>query len=338
MTTRAKTIVLAFTMVSVLATPFAEAARLGKGKSAGMQRSAPTRSYQPSTPVPQPMAAPAPRGAAVPPAQAPAKSGVGTALAAGAAGAVAGAAIGYMAGSSGNDKAAQQGQQQNAAPADQQSQAAHQPAQQPEKGGMPWGMLALLGLVLVGGMMFFRRKAGNPAANAPQPAGMPRGMADNHGQSNFDAIPKIGSGMNGGAAPAGNGFGGGFNAAPAPARLPDGTETPHFLRQAKATFLHLQSLNTPESLEEVRKYMTPDLFSALAGDIAGNSGVADFSQLDCQLSDATVENGAYIASVTFSGNVSEEVGAPAVPFTETWHYVKDGGTGGKWLVAGIQQN
>ncbi|ERE17666.1 Tim44 domain-containing protein, partial [Pseudogulbenkiania ferrooxidans] len=169
-------------------------------------------------------------------------------------------------------------------------------------------------------------------------AGMPRGMADNHGQSNFDAIPKIGSGMNGGAAPAGNGFGGGFNAAPAPARLPDGTETPHFLRQAKATFLHLQSLNTPESLEEVRKYMTPDLFRALAGDIAGNSGVADFSQLDCQLSDATVENGAYIASVTFSGNVSEEVGAPAVPFTETWHYVKDGGTGGKWLVAGIQQD
>ena len=41
MTTRAKTIMLAFTMVSVLATPFAEAARLGKGKSAGMQRSAP---------------------------------------------------------------------------------------------------------------------------------------------------------------------------------------------------------------------------------------------------------------------------------------------------------
>ncbi|AXE29499.1 Tim44 domain-containing protein [Chromobacterium phragmitis] len=340
MTTRAKTIVLAFTMVSVLATPFAEAARIGKGKSAGMQRSAPTRSYQPAAPAQQPMAAPQARGGAAAPAQAPAKSGVGTALAAGAAGAVAGAAIGYMAGSSGNDKAAQQpGQQQNAMPADQQPQAAHQaaPQQQPEKGGMPWGMLALLGLALVGGMMFFRRKAGNPAANAPQPAGMPRGMADQTPQSSFDAIPKIGSGLNGGAAPAGNGLGGGFNAAPAAARLPDGTETPHFLRQAKATFLHLQNLNSADSLEEVRKYMTPDLFNALREDIAGNSGVADFPQLDCQLSDASIENGAYIASVTFSGNVSEEVGAPAVPFTETWHYVKDGTTGGKWLVAGIQQ-
>ena len=42
MTPRAKTIMLAFTLVSVLAAPFAEAARLGGGKSAGMRRSAPT--------------------------------------------------------------------------------------------------------------------------------------------------------------------------------------------------------------------------------------------------------------------------------------------------------
>ncbi|OHX21385.1 Tim44 domain-containing protein [Chromobacterium sphagni] len=327
MTTRAKTIVLAFTMVSVLASPFAEAARLGKGKSAGMQRSAPTRTYQPSTPAPQPMAAPQAGGI---PAQAPQKSGpgIGTALAAGAVG----AAAGYMIGSSGNEKQAAPAQQ-NAAPTEQQA-AQSTPAQQ-EKGGMPWGMLALLGLALVGGMMYFRRKAGNPVGNAPQPAGMPQGM--NSQASGFDAIPKIGSGLsnNGGFS-----NGGGFNAAPAsaPARLPDGTETPNFLRQAKATFLHLQSLNTPESLEEVRKYMTPELFNALRDDIGGNSAVADFPQLDCQLADATVENGRYVASVQFSGNVSEEVGSPIVPFSETWHYIKDGSTGGKWLVAGIQQN
>ncbi|QEL56856.1 Tim44 domain-containing protein [Chromobacterium paludis] len=324
MTTRAKTIVLAFTMVSVLATPFAEAARLGKGKSAGMQRSTPTRSYQPSTPAPA-QHAPAPMAA---PAQAqPQKKGpgLGTALAAGAAG----AAAGYMLGSAGNDKqhAAQQPTQQNGGD--------YAPAQQQKQGGMPWGMLALLGLLLVGGFMFFRRKAGNPAANAPQPAGMPQGMAQQPG--GFAPIPKIGSGMNGGANQ--QGFGGGFNAPAAPmTRLPDGTETPHFLRQAKATFLHLQSLNTPDSMEEVRKYMLPDLFNSLLGDIASNSGVADFPQLDCQLADATVEGGRYIASVRFSGQVSEEVGAPVEPFSEVWHYVKDANTGGRWLLAGIQQD
>ncbi|POA97526.1 Tim44 domain-containing protein [Chromobacterium sinusclupearum] len=328
MTTRAKTIVLAFTMVSVLATPFAEAARLGKGKSAGMQRSTPTRTYQPSTPAQAPQSAGVPAPAAAPAQAQPQKSGpgIGTALAAGAAG----AAAGYMLGSAGSDK---QHANQQAAPQDAAGNAA--PAQQQKDSGMPWGMLALLGLLLVGGFMFFRRKAGAPGANAPQPAGMPQGMAEQ--PRGFDPIPKIGSGMNGGNS---QGFGGGFNAAQAApqTRLPDGTETPNFLRQAKATFLHLQSLNTPDSMEEVRKYMTPDLFNALIGDISSNSGVADFSQLDCQLADATVEDGRYIASVRFSGQVSEEVGAPVVPFSEIWHYIKDGSTGGRWLVAGIQQD
>ncbi|POZ63905.1 Tim44 domain-containing protein [Chromobacterium alticapitis] len=327
MTTRAKTIVLAFTLVSVLATPFAEAARLGKGKSAGMQRSTPTRSYQPSTPAPA-QHAPAPAAAPAPTQAQPQKSGpgLGTALAAGAAG----AAAGYMLGSAGSDK---QHAAQQAAPQDGAAAAA--PAQQQKESGMPWGMLALLGLLLAGGFMFFRRKAGNPAANAPQPAGMPQGMAQQAG--GFEPIPKIGSGMNGGASQ--QGFGGGVNAPAAPmTRLPDGTETPHFLRQAKATFLHLQNLNTPDSMEEVRKYMTPDLFNALLGDIAANSGVADFPQLDCQLADATLENGRYVASVRFSGQVSEEVGSPVVPFSEIWHYIKDDSTGGRWLVAGIQQD
>lgn len=309
MTTRAKTIMLAFTMVSVLATPFAEAARMGKGKSAGMQRSAPTKSYQPAAPAPQPMA-PAP--AAAPQKKGP---GIGTAVAAGAAG----AAAGYMLGSAMSDKGHASGG-----------------ASEPAGSGFPWGTLALLGLVLIGGLMFFRRKAGAPAMNAPQPAGMPQGMASQPTQ--FDPIPKIGSGL--GAPQQNNGFGGGFAPAAASmaARLPDGTETPNFLRQAKATFLHLQSLNTPESLEEVRKYMTPDLFNALREDIAGNSSVADFPQLDCQLADAATEGGRYIASVRFSGTVSEDVGAPTVPFVETWHYVKDDSTTGKWLVAGIQQD
>jgi hypothetical protein len=83
MTPRAKTIMLAFTLVSVLAAPFAEAARLGGGKSAGMRRSAPTKSYQQPTPMPAPAAAPQ----AAPQAQPKKGPGIGTAIAAGAAGA-----------------------------------------------------------------------------------------------------------------------------------------------------------------------------------------------------------------------------------------------------------
>ncbi|TCP12991.1 putative lipid-binding transport protein (Tim44 family) [Crenobacter luteus] len=302
MTTKTKSALLALTLVSLLAAPLAEAARVGKGRSSGMQRSAPTQSYQqPSTP----MAAPA-RPAAAPAQAAPQKGpGLGTALAAGAAGAAAGYMIGQaMDSSAGSSEAGS---------------------------GFPWGTLAIGGLLLVGAMMFFRRRQAQTHGRLATPGGAPMHYQPPQapaGNSQFGAIPPIGAGLGGGAAPLG---------ATGLARLPDGTETPHFLRQAKATFLHLQSLNTPESLEEVRKYMTPELFEALRADIAGNSDVADFPSLDCQLTDAVDEGGRFVASVRFSGTVSESVGAPAEPFAETWHYVKDKG-GQRWLLAGIQQD
>jgi len=161
------------------------------------------------------------------------------------------------------------------------------------------------------------------AANAPSP------LANDH---RFDPIPQIGSGFPGSSSSQA-GFG-----SPDLRRLPDGTETPYFLRQAKATFLHLQSLNSPDSLDEVRRYMTPELFDELRGEIASNSEVADFSQLDCQLIDAAEENGRYIASVRFDGLVSESVNSSPVPFVEVWNFVKNPGLSDKWMVAGIQQN
>ncbi|RQW25868.1 Tim44 domain-containing protein [Rhodobacteraceae bacterium CH30] len=302
MSSYAKTLVLALSMASMLAAPFAEAAKLGKSKSFGMKRSAPTQNYQQParTPV-QPMA----------PAQQPRKGpGVGTAIAAGAAG----AAAGYMLGSAMSGGEASGG------------------ANEAAGSGMPWGTLAMLGLLFAGGMMLFRRRMANqatPAMRAPQMAGMPM-SAPAPQNARFDSIPSIGSGLQGGAAGAMAGSYG-------QQRLPDGTEVPAFLRQAKATFLHLQSLNSPDNVDEISKYMTPDLFAAMREDILSNSGMADFPQLECSVLDAVTEGGRYIASVRFSGTVSEDVNAATVPFAETWHYVKDSGSP-RWLLAGIQQD
>lgn len=299
MTTRAKTVILAFSMISLLAAPLAEAARVGSGKSSGMRRSAPTQSYQRQQVPPQQPVAPAP---AAPQKKGP---GVGTAIAAGAAG----AAAGYMLGSAMSDKAGA-------------SAGAAAPAS--EGAGFPWGTLALVGLAVMAGMMFLRRRSA--MAQQPQPAGMPMSAPQ---ASHFEPIPKIGSGLGGGAAPA----------APASLqRLSDGTEIPAFLRQAKATFMHLQSLNSADNVDEIRKYMTPELFAELRDDIASNRELADFPQLDCEVIDAADEGGRHIASVRFSGTVSEAIGAPAQPFAETWHYVKDASSGSRWLVAGIQQD
>lgn len=294
MISRAKTSFLALSLIAVLASPLAEAARVGKGKSAGMQRAAPTQSFNQQQAVPSkgPMQAP---GQVAPQQKG---SGVGGMVAAGAAG----AAAGYLLGSAMGD----------------------------DDGGFPW--LAVIGGSLAGLALltFLRRRAAGQQAARRAP---PLQTQPTHFQpAPAGGIPPIGAGQQ----PA---FGGGGITPPPMSlqRLPDGTEAPHFLRQAKATFLHLQNLNSADSLEEVRKYMTPDLYTSLKDDIAANTEPADFPQLDCQVVEATVENSRMIASVRFHGMVSESVGAPAVAFSETWHYVKDDANG-KWLVAGIQQN
>ena len=312
MNTRAKTMILAFSLASMLAAPFAEAARMGGGRSSGMRRSTATQSYTPPPAQAAPAAAPAPAQ----------KSGigVGTAEATG----VAGAAAGYMIGSAMNNNG-------RAAAPSSAPVATAAPAPAPAQPGIPWHLVALLGLIFVVGLIWFRRRVGMPNGLPPSmgaPLQAPR-------DSRFDPIPAIGSGIPGYS-----------NNTPQQLqdtglrRLPDGTETPYFMRQAKATFQHLQSLNSPDSVDEVRRYMTPELFAELRGDIGRNGDVADFPQLDCQLLSAGEEEGRYVASVRYSGLVSEEVNAAPVPFSETWHFVKDTGSGlsGKWMVAGIQQN
>jgi hypothetical protein len=309
-----KTTVLALTLVSLLAAPFADAARLGKSRNSGMYRTAPSQTVR-AAPAPAPLQ-PVPQAPAQPQ-PAPRKGpGIGTAIAAGAAG----AAAGYMLGHATSANAAPPAQTAPAPNGSTQSWASAPAAPAPS---FPWGTLALVGLAVLGAYLFFRRRSatGEQMRRDYQPepqAAMQPGQA-------FPPIPQIGSGMPG------------FNQPAVPSRLPDGTETPNFLRQAKATFLHLQSLNTPESVEEIRRYMTPELFNELRNDIATNGDVADFPQLECNLLEAVQEGGRYIASVRFSGTVSESVGAPTQPFSETWHYLKDPAVADRWVVAGIQQ-
>lgn len=275
------------------------AARMGKSSNLGMQRSNTTSqsSYQPS--------------ANTATAAQPQKKGLGVGSVV--AGAAAGAVGGYLLGKAMNSNESST-------------------ASQSSGSSIPWGVIGILGMLLVIGLMIFRRKTA-PAANS----------------ANFN-----------GSAPNGNGFqiptinrdNANYNvqaqnnpgAAPMQAnyqnmeRMADGVEAQFFLRQVKGMFLHIQSMNTPDNVSEVAKYMTPDLYSEVKSMITGNDYVADFSQLDCQYLQSAIENGQYVASAKFFGKVSESPNSPVVDFSEIWHFVKPTGVdGAKWLVAGIQQ-
>ena len=61
-------------------------------------------------------------------------------------------------------------------------------------------------------------------------------------------------------------------------------------------------------------------------------------QLNAELLDVSSETDRALASVRFSGQISEEVNAPPEAFSEVWHLSKpvDGSRG--WCIAGIQQS
>lgn len=120
--------------------------------------------------------------------------------------------------------------------------------------------------------------------------------------------------------------------------MADGSNPEAFLRFARQRFNHVQSMNNASNLEEICRYFTPDMFADIRNDIINNQDTAEFSDLNADLADSTQENGQYIASVRFSGLVSDELGSAQQPFSEVWHFVKPVGSQQDWLIAGIQQD
>lgn len=312
----------ALLMATLVAAPIAEAKRAGGGKSHGMSRSSSTsQSYQQprqATPTQQQTTTPQKSG-----------PGVGSMVAAG----VAGAAVGAVAANALADDKNPTATEQQAAEQDQQE----------EKGGIPSWLWVLLAAAIA---FFVFRKLGAKkklAANNPY-------APNNSGQNNFgrpsspqstarqsgDNTNIFGQSVAGGAATQAP-----FGAASMNSgnQLPDGTEPAAFLRIARQRFNHIQSVNSASNVEEIRRYLTPELYNSMYSDIVANQDqdVAEFSNLNAMVVESTTENGQYVVSVRFTGTVSEDLNSLPQPFTEIWHFVKPAGSQQDWVVAGIQQ-
>ncbi|MDR3428537.1 MULTISPECIES: Tim44 domain-containing protein [Silvimonas] len=191
-------------------------------------------------------------------------------------------------------------------------------------GGLPWGWLILLGGLTLAGFMFLRRRERPVVDPYPETRPVPGWNDSAKVNTQNQKVYRIGEGvMQSGQS--------------APASLPDGTDTQAFLRHAKASFQHLQAMNSPEQLEELRKYLTPELFTALHGEIEENREIADFPALNIDLLDISDESAHLVASVRFKGQVSEYVNAPVEAFEEVWHFTKQKAPAARWLLAGIEQ-
>ena len=186
-------------------------------------------------------------------------------------------------------------------------------------------------IIMIGAVWFFRRRKKNTASSFNQNTASSKPIAAPAlAQDNTNVFGQPVGGISASIS-------GGSPQQPA-ATLLDGTEHAVFLRQARARFMHLQSMNHHSNVEELRRYFTPDMYHAIRDAVLNNQDLAEFPQLDAEITDHTEENGQFICSVRFSGLVSESVHAPAEPFGETWHFVKQRQGNSDWLVAGIQQD
>lgn len=122
-------------------------------------------------------------------------------------------------------------------------------------------------------------------------------------------------------------------------RLPPGFDLPAFLREARLSFVRLQSANDRADIADLREFTTPQMFAALALEIQQQQQgepANEVMALDAQLLDLSVEHDQALASVRFHGSAREGQG-PAMPFTEVWHVRKHlSDPRSTWLLDGIQ--
>jgi predicted lipid-binding transport protein (Tim44 family) len=123
---------------------------------------------------------------------------------------------------------------------------------------------------------------------------------------------------------------------PATAKLPAGFDSAAFLKGAKLNFIRLQAANDSGRIDEVREFMTDELFEELKQEIRGEQQT-DVVSLQADLLEVATEGGRHWASVRFSGLVSEAPGSAPAEFAEVWNLVKPANGSSGWLLAGIQQ-
>lgn len=128
--------------------------------------------------------------------------------------------------------------------------------------------------------------------------------------------------------------------APVSTHLPEGFDSLMFLHIAKLNFVRLQAANDSKNIEDIREFTSPEVFAEIKMqlDERGNTPQkTDVVSLEAELLEVSTEGKQHIASVRFSGFIRETDEAGATPFCELWNLSKSTETNMGWVIAGIQQ-
>ncbi|MBW8078670.1 MAG: Tim44 domain-containing protein, partial [Gallionella sp.] len=128
---------------------------------------------------------------------------------------------------------------------------------------------------------------------------------------------------------------------PAPAKnIPADFPVESFLRSAKTSFIRLQAANDRKDLNDIREYTTPEMFAEISMQMQERDNTlqkTDVVHIDGELLEVANEGDWAVASVRFTGSLTENNGAPEA-VDEIWHVQKNlRDDKAVWLLSGIQQ-
>ena len=120
-----------------------------------------------------------------------------------------------------------------------------------------------------------------------------------------------------------------------------GFDQEQFLADARAYFVQMQAAWDAYRMNEIREFVTPELFQILSEErakVGHQENITEVHQLNVEMQTLRIENHQIIASVRFSGLIREGAGENPRPFRELWHierYLNPPSS--TWFIAGIQQ-
>ena len=139
---------------------------------------------------------------------------------------------------------------------------------------------------------------------------------------------------------AGQATSGSLNAPAAAKNIPADFPVESFLRSAKTSFIRLQAANDRKDLNDIREYTTPEMFAEISMQMQERDNTAqktDVISINGELLEVVNEGDNAIASVRFTGSLTENNGAPE-SVDEVWHVQKNlRDDKAVWLLSGIQQ-
>lgn len=199
--------------------------------------------------------------------------------------------------------------------------------------------ILMIALLAFAAMFIFRMLTRKNGANQANQEPGQNAYAGNFDKNAY--TPEIGSGLEPRLGSASNAnFAVAPDSTPGPLGVPDNFDTAAFLRSAKTYFIRLQAAWDKADFNDIHEFTTPEMFAELKMQIqerGATVNTTDVVAIDAQLLGIETIGDDYLASVKFSGRISENVGIPAEPFTEIWNLSKPVSGNGGWTLAGIQQ-